>query len=59
MGIVQLGDQALSQFPDWFKMVFTSSPVVMATIVVFLLNIIMPKKTLEQEEKERKEMDEN
>ncbi|MBS6921794.1 MAG: purine permease [Anaerococcus vaginalis] len=57
MGIVQLGDQALSQFPEWFRMVFTSSPVVLATLVVFLLNIIMPKKTIAEEEAERKAMD--
>ena len=57
MGIVQLGDQALAQFPDWFRMVFTSSPVVLSTLVVFLLNIIMPKKTIEEEEAERKAMD--
>ena len=57
MGIVQLGDQALAHFPEWFKMVFTSSPVVLATLVVFLLNIIMPKKTIAEEEAERKAMD--
>ena len=38
-------------------MVFTSSPVVLATLVVFLLNIIMPKKTIAEEEAERKAMD--
>lgn len=57
MGIVQLGDQALAQFPEWFKMVFTSSPVVLATVVVFFLNLILPKKSIEEEEAERNEMD--
>ncbi|MDO5028094.1 MAG: solute carrier family 23 protein [Bacillota bacterium] len=57
MGIVQLGDQALAQFPEWFRMVFTSSPVVLATVVVFVLNILLPKKTLEEEQKERDLMD--
>lgn len=57
MGIVQLGDQAISQFPEWFKMVFTSSPVVLATVVVFILNIIIPKKTIEEEQKERDRME--
>ncbi|MGO3017534.1 MAG: uracil-xanthine permease family protein [Anaerococcus sp.] len=57
MGIVQIGDQAVAQFPEWFKMVFTSSPVVLATVVVFLLNVIIPKKTIEQEEAERKLME--
>lgn len=59
MGIVQLGDQALAQFPEWFRMVFTSSPVVMATLVVFVLNLVIPAKTIEEEEAERKQMDEN
>lgn len=58
MGIVQLGDQALAQFPEWFRMVFTSSPVVMATLVVFVLNLVIPAKTIEEEEAERKQMDE-
>lgn len=58
MGIVQLGDQALAQFPEWFRMVFTSSPVVMATLVVFILNLVIPEKTIEEEEAERRQMDE-
>ncbi len=58
MGIVQLGEQAVGQFPEWFRMVFTSSPVVLATVVVFLLNIILPKKTLEEEQAERDMMEE-
>lgn len=57
MGIVQLSDQALSQFPERFRMVFTSSPVVLATLVVFLLNLIFPKKSLEEEEAERRAME--
>lgn len=57
MGIVQLGDQALAQFPEWFKMVFTSSPVVLATLVVFTLNLVLPKKTIAEEEAERNAMD--
>lgn len=57
MGIVQLGEQALAQFPEWFRMVFTSSPVVLATLVVFILNLILPKKTIAEEEAERNAMD--
>ncbi len=34
-------------------MVFASSPVVLATVVVFLLNIILPKKTIAEEKAER------
>ncbi|WBW50580.1 nucleobase:cation symporter-2 family protein [Peptoniphilus equinus] len=57
MGIVQLKPEALAQFPEWFRMVFTSSPVVLATLVVFVLNLILPKKTIAEEEAERRAMD--
>ena len=57
MGITQVGPNAVRYFPQWFRMVFTASPVVVATLIVFFLNIIIPEKTLEQEEKERKEID--
>lgn len=57
MGITQLNPTALEKFPEWFRMVFTSSPVVLATLIVFLLNIILPKKTIAEEEQERREMD--
>ena len=57
MGITQVGPNAVRYFPQWFRMVFTASPVVVATLIVFVLNIIIPEKTLEQEEKERKEID--
>lgn len=54
MGITQIPKEGLQYFPEWFTMVFTSSPVVLATVVVFLLNILLPKKTLAEEEAERK-----
>lgn len=57
MGITQVGPNAVRYFPQWFRMVFTASPVVVATLIVFFLNIIIPEKTLEQEEKERNEID--
>ena len=57
MGITQVGPNAVRYFPQWFRMVFTASPVVVATLIVFFLNIIIPEKTIEQEEKERKEID--
>lgn len=57
MGIVQLEEQAVGQFPEWFRMVFTSSPVVLSTVVVFLLNIIIPKKTIAEEQAEREMME--
>lgn len=57
MGIVQLSPQALAAFPEWFRMIFTSSPVVLATLVVFFLNLVLPKKTIAEEQKEREELD--
>lgn len=53
MGITQIPAQGLQYLPDWFTMVFASSPVVLATTVVFLLNIILPKKTIAEEKAER------
>lgn len=40
-------------------MILTSSPVILSTIVVFFLNIILPKKTLAEEQMEREEIDRN
>lgn len=57
MGITQIPKEGLQYLPDWFTMVFASSPVVLATVVVFLLNIILPKKSLEQEKKERESIE--
>lgn len=42
MGISQASD-ALANFPDWFVMIFGKSPVVIATLIAVLLNIILPK----------------
>lgn len=57
MGITQIPKEGLQYFPEWFTMVFTSSPVVLATVVVFLLNILLPKKTIAEEEAERKSIE--
>ncbi|MDO4594284.1 MAG: nucleobase:cation symporter-2 family protein [Tissierellia bacterium] len=56
MGITSV-PQATETMPEKLQMIFTSSPVVIATLTVFFLNIILPKKTLAQEQKEREEMD--
>ena len=53
MGITQIPTQGLQYLPDWFTMVFASSPVVLATVVVFVLNIILPKKSIAEEKAER------
>lgn len=55
MGITQV-QGVLDAFPEWVNMVFGSSPVVITTIVVILLNLILPNRTLEEEEKERKKI---
>ena len=55
MGITQV-QGALDAFPSWVNMIFGSSPVVITTITVILLNLILPKKSIEEEEKERKQI---
>lgn len=52
MGITSVPG-ALDQFPSWVNMVFGSSPVVISTIMVIFLNLILPKKTIQEEEDER------
>ena len=43
MGVSQVSE-SLSQFPQWVTMVFASSPVVIATLVAIILNLILPKE---------------
>ena len=43
VGISQAAD-ALSQFPESFTMIFGKSPVVIATLMAVLLNLILPKE---------------
>ena len=42
MGISQASG-ALAAFPDWFVTIFGKSPVVIATLIAVLLNIILPR----------------
>ncbi|WP_425447617.1 uracil-xanthine permease family protein [Dethiothermospora halolimnae] len=56
MGITQV-PEILSQFPHEVTVIFGNSAVVIATIVAFVLNIVLPKKTIADEEKERKAME--
>lgn len=56
MGVTSV-PQLLQNYPDWVTMVFGSSPVVIATIVAFVLNIAFPKKSLADEQRERDEME--
>jgi xanthine/uracil permease len=56
MGITQVPG-ALDTFPSWVNMVFGSSPVVITTLSVILLNLILPKQTIEEEDKERSKIE--
>lgn len=47
MGVTQ-ADGALASFPSWVTTVFGSSPVVLATIVAIILNLILPKDKEEE-----------
>lgn len=57
MGVTSINEAAFANFPDWFNMVFTSSPVILATIIVFFLNLILPKKSIAEEQAEREAME--
>jgi len=59
MGITQVpaSTEVLKAAYPTLHMIFTSSPVIIATIVVFFLNIFLPKKTLAEERAEREEME--
>ena len=57
MGVTQVSG-ALDAFPSWVNMVFGSSPVVITTITVILLNLILPKKTIKDEDNERSKIEE-
>ncbi|MBU3146696.1 uracil-xanthine permease family protein [Clostridium sp. CF012] len=58
MGIVGVGGAgALDQFPKWVKVIFGESAVVISSLLAFIFNLLLPKKTLAEEEEERKAMD--
>ena len=56
MGVTQVPG-ALDAFPSSVGMVFGSSPVVITTLAVILLNLILPKKSIEDEENERSKIE--
>ncbi|MBE6054752.1 MAG: purine permease [Clostridium sartagoforme] len=56
MGVTQV-QGALDAFPSSIGMVFGSSPVVITTLSVILLNLILPKKSIEEEENERSKIE--
>lgn len=53
---VSMVPESIAQFPTWFIDIFGSSPVIISTIVVFVLNIVIPNKSIADEQKEREEM---
>lgn len=53
MGVSQ-ATTALATLPEWVTTIFGKSPVVLATLIAVLLNIILPKSRDEQKEEERK-----
>lgn len=56
MGISQ-ASAALATFPEWVTTIFGKSPVVLATIIAVLLNIILPKThQMEEEERQQQEL---
>lgn len=48
MGITQASG-SLAAFPEWVTTVFGSSPVVVATLMAILLNVILPKEEKKEE----------
>ena len=51
---VSQASAALSSFPDWVTTIFGKSPVVLATLIAVVLNIILPKSR--DEKKHEKEL---
>lgn len=51
MGVSQ-ANAALATFPDWVTTIFGKSPVVLATLIAVLLNLILPKARVEEKEEE-------
>ncbi len=52
MGIIQASG-SLDAFPEWVNTVFGSSPVVVATLMAILLNVILPKEEKKEEQSAR------
>lgn len=56
MGI-SLVPEALSQAPELIQVVFGGSAVTVAAIIAFILNIVLPQKSIAEEEAEREAID--
>ena len=55
MGVSQ-ATAALASFPAWVTTIFGKSPVVLATIIAVLLNVILPKTRDEKKEEAKKRL---
>ena len=55
MGVSQ-ATAALASFPTWVTTIFGKSPVVLATIIAVMLNVILPKTRDEQKEETKKKI---
>ena len=55
MGVATV-PQCLEQFPEIVPMIFGKSPIVIAALVSFILNLILPNKSIKDEENERFQM---
>ena len=56
MGVSQ-ATAALASFPAWVTTIFGKSPVVLATIIAVLLNVILPKTRDERKEEAKKKLE--
>ena len=50
---VSQASAALASFPDWVTTIFGKSPVVLATLIAVVLNVILPKSRVERKEEEK------
>ncbi|MBF8224011.1 uracil-xanthine permease family protein [Halomonas sp. 328] len=56
MGVYAVPD-AIAQFPETLRLVLGGSPIVIAALVAFTLNLILPRKSLADEEEERRQIE--
>lgn len=56
MGVYAVPD-AISQFPETLRLVLGGSPIVIAALVAFTLNLILPRQSLADEEDERRRIE--
>ena len=50
---VSQASAALASLPDWVTTIFGKSPVVLATLIAVVLNVILPKSRVERKEEEK------